>query len=226
MNWYVHSAEKMVSKSLHRIFCKTIFVMVGSFFTWTLFCSFKSKMLVQHIRSKSSWHRHILTCQICYSSSVPAGKGVELATKNSNTLNHRKQIHLWSPLKGLTHLKSCSGNNYSPAQIVWGAQFQAHVLCAKMCVTWRLEGTVSTWVGKGRAKDVTCLGYWKVCDMIPNNIILSKLAIWIWWMDPGGWEIAWMVTTQRLAGNQCWVVSLRVFTGTGTVQLIFITGDL
>ncbi|RMC10028.1 hypothetical protein DUI87_12823 [Hirundo rustica rustica] len=47
-------------------------------------------------------------------------------------------------------------------------------LWAKTCASWRLEATVSTLMDKGKAKDVTYLGYWKVCDMIPNNIIPSK----------------------------------------------------
>lgn len=31
--------------------------------------------------------------------------------------------------------KNCSGNSYSPAQIVWGAQFQPHVLSGQKCAS-------------------------------------------------------------------------------------------
>lgn len=57
-----------------------------------------------------------------------------------------------------------------------------------MCVSWKLEVAVSTLVGEGRENGVTYPGYCKVCDGIPNNIILSKLETYGF----DGWTLWWV----------------------------------
>ena len=189
-------------------FSETFFIMAegGKLLCMTLFCSFKSNVLVQCIPLRSSWHRHILTWQFCH-NSVTAGKRVELAARNSNTLNYKEQSPLWSLVKVPTPVKKCNGSNYNPAQIRWGALFQHFVLSLGKNV-YQLEATVTTSVDKGGEwqHQWTREELWMLCiwsSVRPLQCSPTTSIFWNWRdMDLmgamlGGWGIGWMVISRE-----------------------------